>query len=344
MSAAPDPAPTTAEAVLPTDDGADLCFRARGVDLARYRYLDRGAQLESPRPHLHPLRTLDGDVVTAWRPWDHRWHRGVSLALPHVGETNFWGGPTFVRGRGYVQLDNNGTTEHVGFGPDQPEAGHDGSPLPQAPGAEGADVVEHLRWRDARGRTVVTERRALSVRLLDERAWVLEVGSSWRNVSGQALALGSPATNGRPDACYGGWFWRGPREFVEGDAFGPEGPLTMGARAPWAAYAARHDEVDRSSTVVMVSSEPDHEHGHGEGGLPWFVRTEPFPALGPAPYAETEDVVDDGATRRSALRLVVACGSLGGDAVGDLLDGLGATGGPVDERGVTASPRGAPPR
>ena len=63
------------------------------LPLARYVYRPDVPQLESPKPYLHPVRTLAGDVVTAYRPPDHVWHKGIQFALPHVGTENFWGGP-----------------------------------------------------------------------------------------------------------------------------------------------------------------------------------------------------------------------------------------------------------
>ena len=75
-----------------SDDGAALTFTAGGRQIATYTYKPTDAQYESPRPYFHPLTTLGGDEVTIFRPWDHVWHKGLSLALPNVGKDNFWGG------------------------------------------------------------------------------------------------------------------------------------------------------------------------------------------------------------------------------------------------------------
>src|SRR3954451_21269079 len=51
-------------------------LRLDGVPVADY--VD-GGELDpvlSPRPYLHPVRTLRGVVVTDARPADHRWHLG----------------------------------------------------------------------------------------------------------------------------------------------------------------------------------------------------------------------------------------------------------------------------
>ena len=51
-------------------------------------------------------------MVSLFRPHDHVWHKGIAWSLPHVGEHNFWGGPTYVHGSFYVQLENNGSAVH----------------------------------------------------------------------------------------------------------------------------------------------------------------------------------------------------------------------------------------
>ncbi|MBV9921419.1 MAG: PmoA family protein, partial [Pseudonocardia sp.] len=66
-----------------------------------------------PRPHLHPLRTLGGTVMTAAQPADHRWHLGLSVAVPDVAGCNFWGGPTFLREQGYTLQADHGRIEHT---------------------------------------------------------------------------------------------------------------------------------------------------------------------------------------------------------------------------------------
>jgi hypothetical protein len=88
---------------------------AEGTELFRYVYEPTDAQLESPRPYFHPVRTLAGDTVTLRRPHDHVWHKGIAWSLPNAGPANFWGGTTYLRGRGYRQLANNGRMRHEAF-------------------------------------------------------------------------------------------------------------------------------------------------------------------------------------------------------------------------------------
>ena len=92
--------------------GRSVTVMAGDVDLFTYTYGPDTPTRESPKPYLHPVNTLIGDAVTLYRPHDHVWHKGIAWSLPHVGEHNFCGGPTYVHGSFYVQLDNNGSAAH----------------------------------------------------------------------------------------------------------------------------------------------------------------------------------------------------------------------------------------
>src|SRR3954464_270401 len=84
-------APAGVDFVLQQDSSLRVTWRGR--ELFRYVYRAREAQVESPRPYLHPIRTLGGRLVSVYRPHDHVWHKGLSVALPNAGPDNFWGGP-----------------------------------------------------------------------------------------------------------------------------------------------------------------------------------------------------------------------------------------------------------
>ncbi len=75
-----------------------------GVELLSY--VDRRAEAawEAPKPYLHPLRTLAGDIATDYRPNDHRWHKGLQMTASHLSGSNLWGGNTYVHGEGYLEL------------------------------------------------------------------------------------------------------------------------------------------------------------------------------------------------------------------------------------------------
>ena len=61
------------------------------------------------------------------------------------------------------------------------------------------------------------------------------------------------------------------------------GDELMGTRAPWLAFAGRHDEHERSSTLVFRDSPANFSYPSQ-----WFVRSTPFAAVCPAPFFDTE--------------------------------------------------------
>ncbi len=284
---------------------AALSFAAGGVELARYVYEPADARRESPRPYFHPLRTLAGDVVSLYRPHDHVWHKGIAWSLPNVrdsaGTANFWGGPTYLRGRGYEQLPNNGTTRHLSFESVSPQF-----------------VAESLAWDTEQGERWFTESRELSLAVLDQ-AWALGFATTFTNVTDEVIVLGSPTTEGRENAGYGGLFWRGPRSFTGGRVLvpgGSGGDELMGVRAPWLAFRGRHDGHGRSSTLAFV---PD-------GDLRWFVRSTPFAAVCPAPFFDTEVPLAPGESRSYRYTVAIADGAPDAAAlVGSLASAHGQT-------------------
>ncbi len=45
---------------------------------------------DPPRPHVHPLRTRSGRVVSSNAPVDHPWHHGLWSTIKFVNGANFW--------------------------------------------------------------------------------------------------------------------------------------------------------------------------------------------------------------------------------------------------------------
>jgi hypothetical protein len=279
------------------DLGLSLQVRHNGVELLRYVYAAIGPQSESPRPFLHPVRTLAGDPVTDHRPDDHPWHRGISWALPYVGDHNFWGGPTYVHGSGYVARDNNGSMRHTGF-----------TRLQARP--QSVDVVHTLHWIAQNGDHLITERRTLRVSLVRNasgpHAWVLAFGTAMTNVGAAPLSLGSPHTRGRDGAGYGGLFWRGPRSFTGGRVRARGGrtkdDALMGTRHDWIAFTGQHDD-GRPATVVLADTTA------GERPTQWFVRSAEYPGACAAPFFEAEVVIAPGGTFRYTGAIAVADGA-----------------------------------
>jgi hypothetical protein len=269
-----------------------LAVAAGDVEIFQYVCTPSVPPFEGPKPYLHPVRTLAGDVVTAYRPHDHRWHKGIQMTASDVSGQNFWGGVTYVHGQDYVVLPNVGTMRHEGFTFHDLTSGR-------------IRFDEQLSWHTQAGEHWVDEVREFTVRDVDDDAWTLEFATALTNVGSQPLVFGSPTTRGRESAGYTGLFWRGPRAFTDGEilaADGLDGPEMMGRPARWLAYVGHHDEVDRSSTLLFLDH-PDNKATH------WFVRDNPFPAVNPSfAFFDTVELVP-GDTLSLRYRVVVANGA-----------------------------------
>jgi hypothetical protein len=284
--------------------GRSVTVSAGEVALFTYVYRPDTAQLESPKPYLHPIRTLAGDVVSLFRPHDHVWHKGIAWSLPHVGEHNFWGGPTYLQG-GYSQLANNGAAVHRSLS----ALSTDGS---------SATLAHRLDWISEQGARVIDERRALTATVADADSWVLVFETAMTNVSGATLSIGSPTTKGRENAGYGGLFWRGPRSFTDGIVQSESGigaDDLRGKRAEWFAFRGRHDETGTSSTLLMVDDSRNPNHPPQ-----WFTRSEMFACLNPAPFFSEELEVADGETVTFRYAVVVTSGDHGDEGTPALAD------------------------
>jgi hypothetical protein len=278
------------------DVGRAVTVSAAGVDLFTYTYRPDTPTLESPKPYLHPIRTLAGDVVSLFRPHDHVWHKGIAWSLPHVGEHNFWGGPTYVHGRSYVQLDNNGSALHREL-------------TTLAAAGSRVELAHRLDWVSQAGRPVIDEHRRLVALVLDTASWVLVFETTMTNVSGERLDIGSPTTKGRPNAGYGGLFWRGPRSFTGGIVQSPSGAggdELRGTTAEWLGFRGQHDETGQWSTIVMVDDTANPGHPPQ-----WFTRSEDFACLCPAPFFAAELPLPAEVTIRFRYAVVVAAGDRG---------------------------------
>jgi hypothetical protein len=306
-----------------TDQGGrSLDVRCDEHLLLTYVYAPDDPQLESPRPYFHPVRTLAGDEISLYRPHDHVWHKGIAWSLPNVGTENFWGGPTYLRGRGYEQLPNNGTVAHRAF---------EWMTVTTAR----IEVGERLDWITAGGDVWFDETRSFAVALIDATAWVLTFTTRMTNVSPHPIVIGSPTTEGRDNAGYGGLFWRAPRSFTGGTVYAPGvagGDELMGIRGDWLGFAGLHEQAGsldasrprpaqfddgggRRSTVVFVDA-----FDNPESPTRWFVRTQPYACLCPAPFFSTEVPVAPAATLELRYAVAIADGDAGPDGAQRLAD------------------------
>lgn len=289
-----DDGPTPSAPGPPPDPRARdrVLVRARVADAEVAVYHDGGttAATSSPRPVLHPVRTLAGTDVSAQHPADHDWHCGVGLAVPDVSGSNLWGGGTYLPGRGYVLLDDHGRV--------------DGAP----PLVVGDGFRQRLAWRGRDGAVLLEEQRSVGWAALGERAWHLR----WRSVlrAPGGATLGSPGSRGRAGAGYGGFFWRFPAcadiDVLTADARGED--AVQGRRAAWVALAADFRAgPGASGLATVVVSSPSAL----AAGDPWFVRVRDYPGLGSALAWREPVVLAPGGELARRFDVAVVDGRLG---------------------------------
>lgn len=262
-----------------------------GVPVATYESAPALDIRLGPRPYLHPVRTLGGVTVTDALCEDHPWHLGASLAMQDVNGVNFWGGRTYVRGRGYEWLDDHGRIVPAG-----------GS----------------FHWQDQHGTILLTEERELSAHVTPE-GWQLTLSYALSAPAGTDVTLGSPATNGRPGgAGYGGFFWRAA---PAPPASGTRAPAT--ASAPGAGAAGEVLAFTESAVgeeKVNGSADPWLALRAGDaytlvfkglrGDDRWFVRTGDYPGVCAALAFEKPLVIPAGTSIERVITVLVADGSL----------------------------------
>jgi hypothetical protein len=272
--------------------GPSLVLRCAGRAVARYVIEPGLAPRLSPRPYLHPVSTLGGTAVTELTPADHAHHFGAGIAVPDVEGYNFWGGRTYVRDQGPTELDNHGSQLHQGF----ERTGPDG-------------FVADLGWVSA-GRTLLRERRTVAAVPAGSAAWALDLTFELTNTSGGPLSIGSPATNGRPGAAYGGFFWRAPKEAAPPAVFtaDAEGEAAVHAgAAPWLAMAGE------DWTLVFAGATERTRRDV------WFVRAEEYPGVGSSLAHDTRLPLAAGDTLVRRVVTVVADGRLDRDEAAALV-------------------------
>ncbi|MEY9990396.1 hypothetical protein ABIE67_002428 [Streptomyces sp. V4I8] len=258
-------------------------LRVAGRPVGRYVTRPELPPRLSPRPYLHPVTTLAGTAVTELSPADHIHHLGVGVAVPDVEGSNFWGGRTFVRDQGPTELDNHGAQRHTSFQLRDPDG-----------------FVEELRWVAA-GTELLRERRTVAATELTDFAWALDFTFSLTNVTSGPLSIGSPATNGRPGAAYGGFFWRARKEDSAPDVFTAdrEGEQDIhGTHAPWVALTG--------STWTLVFAGATEQTRRD----PWFVRAEEYPGVGSSLASEERLPIPPGETAVRRIVTVVADGRI----------------------------------
>ncbi|MFJ9177684.1 PmoA family protein [Streptomyces sp. NPDC102360] len=286
---------------------APLTLSCAGRPVARYEirpYAGEDARRLSPRPFLHPVTTLAGTPVTESAPADHPHHLGVGVAVPDVAGRNFWGGRTYVEGRGPTELDNHGEQRHREFKLCDPDG-----------------FVEDLDWIADGCVPLLRERRTVAATQLADDAWALDFTFSLTNPSGDGLSIGSPATNGRPGAAYGGFFWRAPKESAPPAVFSSNGPSS--GRGPGGCPPGEHSTGAAEGESAVHGRPADWLAMAGDGWTlvfagataqtrhdPWFVRADEYPGVSSSLASAARLPIGPGDTAVRRVVTVVADGTL----------------------------------
>ncbi len=275
-------------------EGDGAVFEGLGVPLTRYSGGAAMPRVHSPRPHLHPIHSLSGTALTLTSPVDHRHHYGLSLTVPDVDGTTYWGGRTFLPGQGPTLLSNHGRQ------------------LSTRLSVEGsASLLDQITWTDQNDRQQLLEERRLTGVLISEaEAWALGWHSALTAPAGATIS--SPAVNGRPGAGYGGIFWRFPfgdrTQLLTLD--GATESEAHGSKSPWLVVSTLHGDAWTSVVLVQDAQEP----------LPWFVRLSAYVGAGPSLAWDSPRVLAPGEPLNTSLVSLVVDRPLNHADATDLAD------------------------
>ena len=292
-------APGQSAPVLADQPPGIAVLRVDGHEVAHYLWKPDLPLAMSPRPYLHPVRTLAGHTVTDASPDSHRHQFGISIAAPDIDGRNFWGGRSFVAGHGPAWLDNHGMQRHQRW-------------LRRT----GTELIHVLRWIDARETTLLREQRSITCRRVDDTAWSLSVHTELANATERALPFRSPASQGRAGAGYGGFFWRGPALADAHRILSPAGTdahSVNGTTADWIAITCT-DTDDSSWTVLFVPADETTARD------PWFVRARDYLGVGSSLTWDKPLVLEPGDAITRHIVTVVVDGAVSPARAAELAD------------------------
>jgi predicted dehydrogenase len=273
----------------PLEPAAVVTVAGRAV--ASYQDGNHIRATSSPRPYLHPVRTLAGTEVTDHQPADHVWHLGVGVALQDVNGINFWGGRTYTRDAGrYVWRPDHGTIVRT-------------SASTASPGAGTGALSEELSWNGPDGVPVLREQRNWTWAGVDRQTWRLTLDFTLTPAGDGPVSLGSPGSNGRPQGGYGGFFWRLPSC---GDArvWSPEGSgeaAVHGSVSRWLAWSGTFN----GEPATLVFTAP------GDCIDPWFVRVSSYPGVGQSLAWEAPVLLKAGEAVQRSVTVLISDALLG---------------------------------
>ncbi|WP_431914606.1 PmoA family protein [Nonomuraea jabiensis] len=283
-------------------------LRLDGREVATYVWQPEAPASSSPRPFLHPVRTLAGRTVS------HPHQFGIGVAFPDIHGVNFWGTRTFVSGHGPAWLDNHGSQRHERW---------------ERRG--GGELAHSLRRLGPDERMLLRERRVIGWERVSGSVWSLSMRSRLANVTDRPLEVRSPAAGGRVGAGYGGFFWRGPA-MSGATVLSPAGTgveQVHGQSAEWVAVAVA------DWTVVFAPGDA------GTARDRWFVRARDYLGVGSSVAWDAPLVLQPGEEIVRHVVALIADGALNADSAAELVaqSGHRAAADGVAEHGLRAADR-----
>ena len=198
---------------------------------------------DAPRPHVHPLTTPAGAVLTVEAPADHPWHHALWFTIKFVNGENFW--------EEYGEFGTLRTTEVARV--------DDGVPA----------LIE---WIAPDGDTVrLSEVRTITTHRVDDDAYAID----WRErltVPDDTVLDRTPFTTW---GGYGGLTFRGGPDFTDTVirlADGTDRDRTLGDPSPWLSiegtphtWTEPHDPPDSDTAPGSLPSRSAAEASSSEG-------------------------------------------------------------------------------
>ncbi|MBP1134950.1 putative dehydrogenase [Arthrobacter sp. PvP023] len=280
------------------DGGPATGVHSGATALATLRNGSGVAARLSPRPYLHPVRSLGGVTVTDHLPADHPWHLGAGVALQDVNGTNFWGGKTYTRAAGrYEERPDHGRIVQLSARAE--------------PGSPGGDSLhQELSWQAPDGSELLRELRTTRAGRVDARTWRLDLATELTAVVD--ASLGGPGSNGAAGSGYGGFFWRLPAcsaaSVFTADRQGEA--AVHGSASPWLAWTGIFPGGAASLVFAAPAEAPD----------PWFVRLSGYPGVGSALAWDRPVILAAGESVRRSFTVWIAAGTLSPAEAAELAD------------------------
>ncbi|QXC62406.1 PmoA family protein [Aquihabitans sp. G128] len=211
------------------------------ADRWTYTWADR------KRPHLHPVATPAGHVLTCNEPEDHFWHHGLWFTIKYLDEDNFW-----------EEMPPYGVLRHD----ERPEVTH---------GPDGQVALSgELRWtRPDRETVALVQQLTLTHVPLEADAYAIDLDTTLTATDAVRLDRTEYTTWGG----YGGFTIRGTNELVDTTLLLPDGSRNdrlVGVPGRWCDVAGTVTTGGANAPAGLAIF--DHP-GNVRHPVPWYGTT-----------------------------------------------------------------------